>query len=103
RRAHIGHAELDVQREVAVKAPMSVDVASLSFHDAAFEQFPGPFLAVAPDPAVETLAIEEHDGPLRRRHAFHVNFVLGFRQFQIADVAVLSYSQTGTNEDHERS
>src|SRR5207253_1331550 len=66
---HVRDAELDVELEPALELVLGDDVAAVDLHGAAVHQLPGRLAAPPLFPAVEALAVEEHDGPRGRRAA----------------------------------
>ena len=62
---HVGHVEFQMELEVA-EPLLGHDIAAADGHDAVGHRPVGRGLAVALDPAVEDLAVEEHDRPFGR-------------------------------------
>src|SRR5262249_23736684 len=102
---HVGDAEFDVQLELARELLLGDDVAPAHLHDAAVEELEASRrLAVALDPAIERLAVKEHERAGRSGHARHVLAVLGLRKLQVGDAAVrfLRDGRTDSGEEKQK-
>ena len=96
----VGDAEFDVELELAVELLLGHDVAgAVDLHGPVVEDLPlGGGLAVGVGPVVETLAVEQDDGPFRGGGGLGVVLVLGILELEVGDVAVLGGGGGGREE-----